>query len=230
MVKTLAVLAPLGAKADPRGPGLFGEIPSLRLQPHDGPGCLLAGEGLRVRIVPVGDELAIELWPEGVPSAASGTAAGDGTSAEAGSEIEGPVVRVFGQLEQRAIRRSGVSRQRRTEVRPKRTSRPEEHIRFARGSAESNDAPDGLCVLDAVYGIDMGGHAASAGLCHAQFFRRLSGTPDVVKRAAHQSHLEARPGEGGRLYPLGRSEAWSDRRCRSLLGLGRSKADSAFGP
>jgi hypothetical protein len=98
--KTLAVLAPLGAKADPRGPGLLGEIPSLRLQPHDGPGCLLAGEGLRVRIVPVGDELAIELWQEGVPFAASGTAAGAETSAEAGSEIEGPVVRVFGQLEQ----------------------------------------------------------------------------------------------------------------------------------
>ncbi len=96
--KTIAALAPLVAIGRLGAPGIFAVVPELKLLEEETNGALLGWEEIRVRLRLEGQELLLEVWCE--ECADSQLRRQLACSETDPIELEGPVVRVFGALDQ----------------------------------------------------------------------------------------------------------------------------------
>jgi len=127
---TVAALAPIVVQADPIGPGLFREVPPLQLLHQDDNQCLLGVGGISVRLSFSGGELFVELEGKDPGQFQKVSSSRKQSQASESLEIEGPVVRVFGPLEQGLF--SGLEYLGKGEPSSSRADiETEEHIRFA---------------------------------------------------------------------------------------------------
>ncbi|MCS7237131.1 MAG: hypothetical protein NZ899_02530 [Thermoguttaceae bacterium] len=96
--KTICALAPIVGEGNPEAPGVFGSVPPLELLRKANGECLLGWRSVRVCLRQTKEELVVDLWTEESHEA---TSSGKEPSSPPGwACLEGPVVRVFGPLEQ----------------------------------------------------------------------------------------------------------------------------------
>ena len=127
---TVAAIAPIVVPADPLGPGLFRSVPPLELVEHQGNTCLLKGKDLWVWLSLREEELYVEAETQRAEVFGKQEPAQPTEEGEILAEIEGPVVRVFGPLQQGLF--AGLEYLGKGEPSSSRADiETEEHIRFA---------------------------------------------------------------------------------------------------